>query len=290
MNIHAQGAGALPFFLKSPRGERFCLYHQPNPEAAPRGTILYVHPFAEELNKSRRMAALQSRAFALAGFGVLQIDLYGCGDSSGDFGNARWDLWLGDLQLAWDWLRRRCHGDFYVWGLRLGGLLALDFARRHDVAALILWQMAISGRAHLSQFTRMHSAARLFGEPAGGVADDGVASPAPTQLEVAGYMLAPELTAAINSADAALLTPHCPVQWLELAAPALSPVDAAPPPPALQAASSLLVQRWRDAGAQVQTFAIEGTPFWSSAEITESPALLEATLAATLGAASTERP
>jgi exosortase A-associated hydrolase 2 len=288
VNIHAQGAGALPFFLKSPRGERFCLYHQPNPALAPRGTILYVHPFAEELNKSRRMAALQSRAFAQAGFGVLQIDLYGCGDSSGDFANSRWDLWLGDLQLAWDWLRRRCHGDFYVWGLRLGGLLALDFARRHDVADLILWQMAISGRAHLNQFTRVHSAARMFGVPVDGALDC-AGTPAQAQLEVAGYTLASQLSAAINSADAALLTPCCPVQWLELVTPPIRPVDPVPPP-ALRAASALLVQRWRDAGALVNTFAIEGQPFWSSAEITESPALIDATLAAMLAAVSRERP
>jgi exosortase A-associated hydrolase 2 len=277
VNIHAQGTGALPFFLKSPRGERFCLYHQPHPGVPARGTILYVHPFAEELNKSRRMAALQSRAYARAGFGVLQIDLYGCGDSSGDFGNARWDVWLGDLQLAWDWLRQRCHGDFYVWGLRLGGLLALDFARRHDVAALILWQPAISGRAHLGQFTRMHSAARLFGEPAEALAAGPAGMSADAQLEVAGYTLAAELTAAINAADAALLTPRCPVRWLELVAPAVGGADPAEPPapPALQAASTLVVH----------TCAVEGAPFWSSAEIIESPALLEATLAATLAAA-----
>jgi alpha/beta superfamily hydrolase len=41
---------------------------------------------AEELNKSRHVAAAQARAFAAAGYSVLQIDLYGCGDSSGDFG------------------------------------------------------------------------------------------------------------------------------------------------------------------------------------------------------------
>lgn len=286
MSIHAQGPAALPFFLKAQRGERFCLYHQPNPEVAPRGTILYVHPFAEELNKSRRMAALQSRAYARAGFGVLQIDLYGCGDSSGDFSNARWELWLGDLQLAWDWLQQRCDGGFYLWGLRLGGLLALDFARRVDPAALILWQPTLSGRAHLAQFNRMHSAARLFG------------APADEQCEVAGYTLAPELAAAINAADAALLAPRCPVQWLELAAPPAT-ADVPATPPALQPASALLVQRWRDAGAVVQTETVPGTPFWNSAEIVECPALLDATLAATIevtrnvmvaGATPTERP
>ncbi len=52
------------------------------------------------MNKSRRMAALQARAFAAMGFGVLQIDLFGCGDSSGDFSDARWDIWKQDLAIA----------------------------------------------------------------------------------------------------------------------------------------------------------------------------------------------
>ncbi len=78
-----------------------------------RGAVVYVHPFAEEMNKSRRMAALQSRALAAAGFAVLQIDLLGCGDSSGDFGDASWDEWIDDVLLAVRWLRgqhamRRC--------------------------------------------------------------------------------------------------------------------------------------------------------------------------------------
>src|SRR5262245_3855900 len=78
-------------------GQRLYLHHRPRPEAAPRGTVLHVHPFAEEMNKSRRMAALHARALAGAGFEVLQVDLAGCGDSSGEFGDATWDDWVADV-------------------------------------------------------------------------------------------------------------------------------------------------------------------------------------------------
>jgi len=57
-------------------------------QGAALGSVLYGHPFAEEMNKSRRMAGLQARALARAGYDVLQIDLRGCGGSSGDFGDA----------------------------------------------------------------------------------------------------------------------------------------------------------------------------------------------------------
>ncbi|MET0323526.1 MAG: hydrolase 2, exosortase A system-associated [Duganella sp.] len=258
---------ALPFFLAAPGGQRFCLFH-PAP-AASRGAILYVHPFAEELNKSRRMAAMQARAYAQAGFQVLQIDLYGCGDSSGDFGDARWQLWHDDLDLAARWLRQRCAGPLYVWGLRLGALLALEGARRLQPDGLILWQPVVSGCAHLHQFARLQSAARLFAAAAPEASGATGASD-----EIAGYSIAAPLAAAIMAAEAAPWQPACPVHWLELAAP------VADRPPALQPASRLVVDGWRQAGAVIEAAAIADTPFWHSTEIVEAPALLAASLAA----------
>ena len=78
--------------------------------AAPRGRLLYLHPFAEEMNKSRRMAALACRALAAAGFAVLQIDLRGCGDSSADFGDASWADWQADVRVGMAELDRRAPG------------------------------------------------------------------------------------------------------------------------------------------------------------------------------------
>ena len=62
------------------------------------------------MNKARRMAALQSRALAAAGFAVLQIDLFGCGDSSGDFADASWAAWQQDVALAVQWLSEHATG------------------------------------------------------------------------------------------------------------------------------------------------------------------------------------
>ena len=129
-----------PFFFDADPGTRFSLYHAPASSVPPRGAILYVHPFAEELNRTRRMACLQARRFAALGFAVLQIDLFGCGDSCGDFNAARWDLWKRDLATAHHWLAERSSsaGPIYLWGLRLGGLLALDFSTQCAVDGIIL--------------------------------------------------------------------------------------------------------------------------------------------------------
>ena len=90
--------------------------------------MIYLHPFAEEMNKSRRMAALQSRALAAAGYDVLQIDLLGCGDSSGDFSDATWQGWKDDVVLAYNWLRTQSNAPLTLWGLRAGCLLAANAA------------------------------------------------------------------------------------------------------------------------------------------------------------------
>nr|WP_229265199.1 hydrolase 2, exosortase A system-associated [Duganella sp. 1224] len=261
--------------MNADEGERFCLYHEPETGVPPRGAILYVHPFAEELNKSRRMVALQARAYAQAGFGVLQIDLYGCGDSSGELALARWDTWLGDLARAWQWLQARHSGPRYLWGLRLGALLALDFARRARPDGLILWQPALSGRAHLHQFARLQSAARLFAS--GPAAEQGT--------EIAGYLTPPALSDAIAELDADALTPRCPVQWLELSpaphgAAAEYASAAGQGQAALQPASALLIDRWRQGGADVQAYPVDGEAFWTSSEIGLAPELLAATAAA----------
>ncbi|PHV50749.1 hydrolase 2, exosortase A system-associated [Janthinobacterium sp. BJB301] len=260
----------LPFFLPASGGQRYCLLHLPPPGQAARGGILYVHPFAEELNKSRHVAAAQARAFAAAGYSVLQIDLFGCGDSSGDFGEARWDIWHNDLHLACAWMAQRVDGPLTVWGLRLGALLALDFARRPPLplARLLLWQPELDGRRSIDRFLRLRLATRML---------TGTTQEAPGQaraalangeaVEVAGYLLAPELAQAIDDVSVAALLPAMPVYWLDYHAG-----DQTGPwsPP-------LLARQWRERGAAVHVASFDDGPFWHSGELLACPQLLYAT-------------
>src|SRR6218665_1924947 len=130
---------------------RFCILH---PAQGPlRAQILYIHPFAEELNRSRRMASLQARRLAQAGYEVLQIDLHGCGDSPGEFGEASWDGWLDDIAAAAAWLRARhpTPPPLWLWGLRLGCVLGVEAARRHQLRCNFLFWQALSGPTQLQQ-------------------------------------------------------------------------------------------------------------------------------------------
>lgn len=261
------------FFLPVGPGNRFCIYHPAVHNGSPDRGIVYVHPFGEEMNKARRMAALQSRRLAAAGYAVLQIDLYGCGDSDGDFGDATWDAWRADVRAAVAWISERMPEPVSLWGLRLGATLAADLAREPElhVDRLVLWQPVASGEQFLAQFLRLHLAAEMLAEGAAqtGVRDLRAALARGESLEIGGYELHPELASAIESLKLAELVPAVKtVQWLDV---------SAQPEPRLSPASQRAVEAWRAKGLAVQAAAVTGEPFWATPEITDCKTLLEAT-------------
>lgn len=265
---------AEPFFLKASPGERFCLYHAPNNISECRGAFVYIHPFGEEMNKSRRMASLQARSFARAGFAVLQIDLFGCGDSSGEFSEARWHIWQDDVAIAIDWLERRTDATVSLWGLRLGALLALDVAAnsKRTFGELILWQPVLNGESFITQFLRVRLATEMLVSGQGnstGTQEMRRRLATGESLEVAGYELAPELAISIDKLNATdLVVTNSPVHWFELVADTERPM----PPAAARIASA-----WDERGVKRHHHLVPGSAFWTSQEITECPALLTAT-------------
>jgi exosortase A-associated hydrolase 2 len=260
------------FFLPVEPGERFCICHPPA-QGRHRGRgLVYVHPFAEEMNKARRMAALQARSLAAEGFWVLQIDLLGCGDSSGDFADARWNLWIRDVSAAVQWLREHVP-TVSLWGLRLGALLAAEVARDPQVGIdhLLLWQPVVNGAQFMTQFLRLRLASEMLADGAASSAIDGLRArlAGGESLEIAGYELHPELASAIGQLNLATPIPGLKnVHWMELGD------DPAAP---LRPASRRVLDAWRAAGVEVKTAMVAGEPFWSTLEIAECEPLLRAT-------------
>jgi exosortase A-associated hydrolase 2 len=261
------------FFLPVGRGKRFCVMH--TPDAAMRGALLYVHPFAEELNRTRRMAALQARAFARAGWTVLQMDLFGCGDSPGDFGEADWQRWIDDIAEASAWLQRETGRAPALWALRAGCLLATQAARSMPSAPrMVLWQPALSGKRHLQQFLRLNIGTHIVRQPGRIHAGTQLLRDLLTRgetIEVVGYALAPAMAWGLEAAELQPPVEPAQIAWLE--------VQGAQDPQ-LAAASTTSVQRWEEAGHSVHARTVRGPAFWQTPEITECPALIEATLAA----------
>jgi exosortase A-associated hydrolase 2 len=259
-----------PFFFDARPGTRFSLYHAPNPQAAPRGAILYVHPFAAELSRTRRMAAQQSRAFAALGYAVLQIDLFGCGDSCGEFNAGRWQIWQDDLALAASWLAERDSGPLTLWGLRLGGLLALATAARLQPRRVLLWEPFMSGRACINEFLRLSSQLR---DPAPGAPRSTAALRAQLAvhgaIEVGGYEVAVPLVQAVDACDAAhLALPPCAVHWF---------AHGGPGPSRAAASAARLSARWAPLGVDLHFHPLDGAPAWTGTGDLDCPALRDTT-------------
>jgi exosortase A-associated hydrolase 2 len=275
--IAAVRTPAEPIFLKGGAGRFFAIYHQAVAGVPPGGTVLLVPPFAEEMNKSRRMLAMMARRMSAMGYGALLLDLFGTGESEGDFVDARWSIWKEDIGCAVRWLAQRAPGPIHFLALRSGALLATDFAEQSASALgrLVLWQPVVNGELFLTQFLRLRLAASMMDSQREREStqqlrrrfDSGEA------VEVAGYTLAPELAQALVAQDlgARVVRAVDQISWMEVVTSAersLSPV------------SMRVIEHWRTAGVPVETSIVIGEPFWSSPEITLAPALLDATVAA----------
>jgi len=266
--------GIEAFYLPAATGQRFCIFHRPDGPIAERGALVFIHPFAEEMNKSRRMAAVQARVLAAAGYSVLQIDLQGCGDSSGTFGDAAWTDWVEDVKTAWAWLKERTDAPLWLWGLRAGCLVAAAAARELDRPVnFLFWQPPASGKLHLQQFLRLKMAGALQdGDGKGMTQALRQQLAAGEAVEVAGYALTAALADGMERTD--LSPPARPgrLEWLEVTG---SQAEAG-----LAPASHRSLDTWRAAGHRVRGQGVGGLQFWQTVETTECQALVDATLAA----------
>lgn len=219
------------------------------------------------------MVAEQARLFSAMGYVVAVPDLYGTGDSEGDFGDASWDAWREDIDHLVSLLLHRGVTSLCFWGLRLGALLALDCAGKYrDILnTLLFWQPVVNGKTFLTQFLRLKVAADMLEAnrktttrelreqlEAGG------------SVEVAGYQLASGLALPIDR----LCLTDIPLRelpgitWLELL-----PGEGRPVP----AMTENAVTDMRAAGVDVDFHSLVGEPFWSLQELAVVPGLIETT-------------
>ena len=251
---------------RAPQGYRFVATDRPR-HLPVRGTVILAPPFAEEMNKSRRMVAETARALAGDGWRVVRPDLHGCGDSSGDFGDASWSDWVDDLRRS---LGDAAGGELWLWGLRAGALLLPPLLAAAPAAKLLLWQPALSGSLVLNQFLRLKTVGALTGPAMAPDRKDLLHRLTRGEsIEVAGYRLSPAVAAGLDAARLELPASYRGrVIWLELGAdegPVLSP------------ATSKTVDAWRRLGLSVTAECLGGLQFWQTTEISEVPQLLERT-------------
>ena len=93
------GARRDGFFFDA-AGARLYGFMHPAP-GAPRGrACVLVHPFMEERQDAHAVLRALAVELAARGFPTLRFDLFGCGDSEGDWASASLARWGDDLATA----------------------------------------------------------------------------------------------------------------------------------------------------------------------------------------------
>lgn len=270
------------FFLPVRSGSLFCLYHAPQ-GAVMRGRVLHLHPFAEELNTCRRISAQFARALSANGYAVLQFDMHGCGDSSGNFEDTTWDIWLTNAHDALAELNRRTGtpaaqhdtAPLWLWGVRSGALLSADMLKSlHTPCHLLWWQPVVSGQQVLQQWLRLDAAKEWLNQgQTNKRASAGEQLQQGQTVHVAGYPITPALAQSLKAAS--LQTATRPIgadahlSWMELTA---SEADDLPP------AVTRHARIWEDAGWTVSARGMPCPPFWQQFGDVSSPELVQASL------------
>lgn len=211
---------------------------------------------------------------ASAGFDVLQIDLQGCGDSAGDFGDASWQSWLDDLVAGYNYLRSRSLAPLTLWGLRAGCLLLSELASKlPESANFVFWQPVVVGQQHWQQFMRLKMAGGLASGQSKAVGEKmRTQLAAGESVEIIGYTISSTLVNGLESAE--LLPPAdggATLVWLEISM--REDLSISP-------ASSRHIERWRTSGCKVLDKVVHGPSFWLTTEIEDAPNLIDATMAA----------
>jgi exosortase A-associated hydrolase 1/exosortase A-associated hydrolase 2 len=260
-----------PLILAGQRGPILGVYYPPIDGVEPKGDLLVVPAFAEELNRCRSMVAMQARQLSLLGCGVLVIDPYGTGDSDGDFSEATWAQWRQDFRLGIAWLRSFGNGCCGLWGIRLGALMAIELAAEDsEITRLLLWQPVVNAKTYFTQFLRIRVAADIERRDGVRSVDELRRQTESGQLiDVSGYSIGPILAKELDSLKTPALTSieSKSIYWFETLPSAEANVSRE---------SIRVMDEWRAAGIALQLHKVLGSSFWQVHERVTAPDLIHA--------------
>ena len=259
-------------FIDGQSGRLFVLLRKPASEASGR-CVLLVPPFAEEMNKSRALFSDVAQALAARGVATLLPDLYGTGDSEGEFRDANAAVWRTDLERCIAWSAEQGWPVTSMLAVRLGSILGAAAARSAglNLRATVLWQPVLDGKRFLGQFMRLRVAASMMSDTGKETAEQlRAAMSSGSFVEIAGYEIGATLADQLEQLNlAAELGAHLGrVHWIELIRDAAGAVGGA---------SRNAMEAARARGVDVVEQAVVGEPFWSSVEIVRNADLVART-------------
>ena len=267
-------------FVTLPSGQLFTVQWGTLVESTQR-VVLMVPPFAEEMNKARKMMALLMEKLAggssTAGTACLLFDLFGTGDSEGVFEQANWQTWKDNLVELLDHINGQCPDcEINIVVLRTGALLVNDTLPllrpeiSQKMTQLHYWNPVFNASQFINQFLRLRLAADMMRSDGDKVSvkdlrqqliDSG-------SLEVAGYAVTDAVLAGMENAD--IVVPesvaHSAVYVYEISS--MGQIT-----PGLK---KKLEQVTVHTGTPIAE-SLSGPQFWSTQEISLCPELIELT-------------
>ena len=262
-----------PLFLQGKRGKVFSLFYPNRQHHFKHKSVLFLPPFAEEMNKSRHMMAKQARALQDKGIASLIFDYYGTGDSEGRFDEAGFDDWCSDCQSAIEFLKQQGIDEVIIVAIRFGALMAVNMLDKIsvNVSALIFWQPILKGETMVTQFLRLKVAADMM--DGGNKITTGILREHIERgefVEVAGYSLKAELISKIDLLrleDLAEKKP-CKIVWFELV-PNLNRK--------ISAVNLKFISRLTENNFDIEAITVIGETFWNVPELATVPELIKTT-------------
>lgn len=168
------GASTRGFFFDSGGARLYGYLHGAAEPERTTGVVL-VHAFMEERQDSHAVVRDLAVRLAERGFAALRFDLYGCGDSEGEWRDATVERWRGDVCAAARWLREATGVERVVLiGFRFGATLAALAAKSAEAAGLVLVQPVVRGEAYVMDLLLANLAAEMVLNRRAGVTREGL--------------------------------------------------------------------------------------------------------------------
>ena len=190
-----------------------------------------------------------------------------------------WKVWLDDIATAVEWVQSAYQAPVYLWGLRFGCALAVEFVSQHAsmVQGLVFWQAQLSSKMMLTQFLRLRIASAMTSQANNGQPAETTKSLLNTLengqlLEVGGYMLSPDLVRSLLTLDSmtADFESRKSVIWVDFGSKNAIATEPA-------SSSQKLISKWQEKGHKVLWASVIGVRFWNTQEISLCPPLIEQT-------------
>ncbi len=265
-----------PDFLSTSNGNIFFL-ETARENSWNKNLVILIPPFAEEMNKSRKIFSSFQHQLSSNKYRTVLFDLFGTGDSQGEFSDATWLLWQQNLiDIIKYVFEKYPEVKINFVALRTGALLlnnSLHQLPNHYSSAIHqihYWNPVFNASQFINQFLRL----KLTGDI---IRADGEKLTTKTlkqqllkqgTMEVAGYQLSADLVEEFEQADASLpkLDNLHNIHFYEISSSAK-----------ITSALSNYISKLQEHHYQIETHSLTGPKFWVSQEICISQPLIDLT-------------